>query len=227
MFSLLSLRIKRLLARVFYRQGLDKRLLSLWVANVFKTNKQFNDMEFLVVDLETSALSSKHGEILSIGWCVISESRIQLSQTEYYTVMSNGSVGQSAVFHQLRDCDLKAGEELGVILERFLNVAVGRVLVFHGASLDMEFLNSASMAFFHGPLLLPVIDTLQLEKKKLDQRNISLGNDNLRLANCRNRYNLPSYPAHNALNDAVATAELLLAQSRYIGVKAKLSDFLF
>ena len=37
----------------------------------------------------------------------------------------------------------------------------------------------------------------------------------LRLQACRDRYNLPPYPAHNALIDALATAELLVAHASH------------
>jgi DNA polymerase-3 subunit epsilon len=46
----------------------------------------------------------------------------------------------------------------------------------------------------------------------------------LRLAECRSRYNLPAYPAHNALMDALAAAELLLAQLDHKGKKVRLTD---
>ena len=39
----------------------------------------------------------------------------------------------------------------------------------------------------------------------------------LRLHSCRQRYGLPHYPAHDALTDAVATAELLLAWAAHAG----------
>jgi DNA polymerase-3 subunit epsilon len=66
-----------------------------------------------------------------------------------------------------------------------------------------------------------VIDTMQLEarlhprkrrpgwlRQLLDQQAVSI-----RLADSRLRYGLPLYQAHHALTDALATAELLQAQS--------------
>ena len=37
----------------------------------------------------------------------------------------------------------------------------------------------------------------------------------IRLANSRLRYNLPTYPPHEALTDAIATAELFQAQIKH------------
>ena len=43
---------------------------------------------------------------------------------------------------------------------------------------------------------------------------------------CRDRYSLPALPAHNALLDALATAELLIAHAtqRAAGGKLNLAD---
>jgi DNA polymerase-3 subunit epsilon len=98
------------------------------------------------------------------------------------------------------------------VVDRFLKVAAGKILVFHHAPLDMAYLNQASMELFSSPLLLPVMDTLAIEKKKLLRQQDHIKTGELRLAECRSRYNLPAYPAHNALMDALAAAELLLAQ---------------
>ena len=43
-----------------------------------------------------------------------------------------------------------------------------------------------------------------------------------RLDDCRERYGLPRYGAHNALTDAIATAELWLAQMSHMQKKEAL-----
>ena len=57
----------------------------------------------------------------------------------------------------------------------------------------------------------PWLCTLRLEQQRLARREQPLQRGELTLATCRRRYQLPDYPAHNALWDALATAELLLA----------------
>ena len=47
----------------------------------------------------------------------------------------------------------------------------------------------------------------------------------IRLADSRQRYGLPHYAAHNALIDAIATAELLQAQVlHHFGPQTRVSD---
>ena len=182
------------------------------------------DVEFLVADLETSSLSANEGEVLSIGWVVIKHGKIQLGSAEHHLLKAKKTVGQSATIHHLRDCELEQGEELIDVAERFLQVSAGRVLVFHHALLDMNFLNKASRELFNSPLLLPVVDTLEIEKEKLLRQQDHIKKGELRLAECRSRYNLPAYPAHNALMDALSSAELLLAQIDYRGKGCRLAD---
>jgi DNA polymerase-3 subunit epsilon len=104
------------------------------------------------------------------------------------------------------------GAETGAeVLARFLEAAAGRILVFHNAALDTAFLNRVSRREFNAPVLLPVVDTLLQEKALLQRREQPIKPGDLRLHACRERYNLPPYQGHNALLDALATAELLLA----------------
>lgn len=174
-------------------------------------NKPFRHTRYVVIDLETTALEPSAGEIASIAWVVIEQGRIQLNQSHYYHVSLQHEVGQSAVFHQLTDTDLENGVSVAQALEALLRSISHSVLVFHNAQLDMGFLNQATRALWGAPLLMPVVDTLQLERKKLQQRTEVIQAGDLRLFQCRKRYGLPEVALHDALGDALATAELWLA----------------
>lgn len=179
---------------------------------------------FLAVDLETTALDPAEGEIASIGWVPIDHNRVLLAGAEHHLIAVNHGVGQSAVFHQISDSELSAAESVGYALRRFLQVARGRVLVFHNAELDLGFLNAVMGKLFGVPLVAPIVDTLRLEQTKLLRVREGLAPGELRLFACRERYGLPDYPAHNALTDAIATAELLLAHIAHRGHDTTLGD---
>lgn len=207
-------------------QGSLQALLHCWKSSSGLAGSNWLDVEFLVVDAEMSSLSVSDGELLSVGWVVIRKGVVELGSARHLLLRPESSVGDSATIHQLRDCELVEGLERNEALIQLLAAARGRVLVFHHATLDLAFLNRLSHELFGVPLLLPVIDTLQLEKQVLERRNIPLGNSVLRLGSCRARYNLPDYPAHNALMDALATAELFLAQVVHKGGKINVRDLL-
>jgi DNA polymerase-3 subunit epsilon len=159
-----------------------------------------------------SSLDVREGELLSLGWVVIDSGAIPLGSGEHHLLRPDRSVGQSATIHNLRDCEFAEALQPEEVAARFLDAAAGRILVFHNASLDMAYLDQASRQLYGAPLLLPYVDTMQLEHRALVRRDIAIQAGDLRLQACRDRYNLPDYPAHNALVDALATAELLLAQ---------------
>ncbi len=211
------------LKRAWYRRNTaDGALLKCWSMPYPAGHTDWRNVEFLAVDIETSSLSAADGEMLSIGWVVLAQAAIKLSSAQHHLLSPENSVGQSATIHQLRDCELLEGLDQSAMMAHFLEAASGRILVFHHAFLDLSFLNQAGMQLYGAPLLLPYLDTLLLEQKKLTRQGTVLAKNGLRLANCRSRYNLPDYPAHNALMDALATAELLLAQLSHRSGRHKL-----
>jgi DNA polymerase-3 subunit epsilon len=57
-----------------------------------------------------------------------------------------------------------------------------------------------------------MIDTLMVAKRQLDKKDVAHDPSELRLSALRQKQGLPNHFAHNALNDAIATAELLMVQ---------------
>ncbi|MGH1472540.1 MAG: exonuclease domain-containing protein [Cellvibrionaceae bacterium] len=194
-----------------------------WKHNIFSNKQQCSNTEFLVVDTETSSLNPSKGELLSIGWVVIRNLNISLDTAEHFIVTPKKSVEQSATIHHLRDCDLQDGISKKEMIIKLISMSTNRVLVFHHATLDISFLNEIFIGICGAPLLLNFVDTLQIEKTKLERQHIQLEQKSLTLNQCRRRYHLPDYPAHNALIDALSTAELLLAQITHKGNSIQLN----
>ncbi len=208
------LRLRRLR---YARRTAGTALGRCWDAPLPSVRDDWREVSFLVVDAEMSALDVREGELLSVGWVIVDEGSVALASARHYLVRPQGSVGQSAAIHQLRDCELaeaRSGEE---VLKLFLAAVAGRVLVAHNAALDLAFLNRVSRREFGAPVLLPVVDTMQQERAQLSRRDQAIAAGDLRLQSCRARYNLPPLPAHNALLDALATAELLIALVKHRG----------
>jgi len=87
----------------------------------------------------------------------------------------------------------------------------GHVLLVHHAPMDVGFLNAACRRHYNVPLLAPTVDTLTLARRLQERGNQRSREGSLRLHALRSTFGLPRYAAHNALSDAVATAELYLA----------------
>jgi len=163
------------------------------------------------VDLELTGLDAKQNQIIAIGWTQVDHGRMRFSSNRHVLTNAEQSVGHSAAIHELLDSDVAAGIPLGSGLQALFEAARGRVWLFHHAGLDVAFLQQA--CFSWGGVAPPfiVLDTLRMELNLRKRRNIPVQQGDLRLSNLRASYHLPRYTAHNALIDACATAELLLA----------------
>ena len=207
-----SLRLRRL---PYARRVAGSALQKCWQTPLPSTGTDWRRVSFLVVDAEMSSLDVNEGELLSVGWVCVEKGAVVLESARHYLVRAEKSVGQSATIHHLRDCELDEAETREVVKNRFLEAAAGKVLVFHNAALDLAYLNKVARQILNAPILLPSVDTLLQEKVLLERRDQPIRSGDLRLQACRDRYNLPSYPAHNALLDALATAELLIAHVKH------------
>lgn len=167
---------------------------------------------YLAVDLEMTGMEVDSDHILSIGFVPIDNMRVMLAGARHILVRSPLGVGQSAVIHGIHDRDMVGASSLSDAMDCLLEALLGRVLLLHYAALDLAFLREASQRLYGVPLLAMVVDTLVLENQRLQRNSTGQHGQGLRLLDCRRRYNLPDYHAHNALVDAVATAELFLAQ---------------
>ena len=205
------------------RRAVGTPLQRCWQQPLPSTSSDWRQVSFLVCDAEMSSLDPASGELLSLGWVAIEDGGIRLDTARHHLIRAAETVGQSATVHQLRDCELEDAQSIDSALAAFLEAAAGRVLVFHNAFLDMAFLNKAARELFGVPLLLPTADTMALEERLLRRRDQAIQPGDLRLQGCRDRYGLPAYPAHNALLDALATAELLLAHARHRAGRGKLA----
>ena len=174
-------------------------------------------VNLLALDIEMTGLNPKKNQMVSIGIIPIINAQIQPKLAQYKLIKIQGSVGQSAVIHGVLDGDLKNALPIEEVLMWLLEQCKDKVLVAHHAPLDLQFLQHALLSTnIHAQPLL-AIDTLHIDKERQQRKHQVLETGSLRLNACRSRYNLPVYNAHNALTDALACAELLLAQLNKMG----------
>lgn len=219
---MLGLRLRRKLWR--RRHVLPPALEAVWTAPLPAAGSRVENLSFLVCDAEMSGLDASQAELLSLGWVAIDNLEVCLGTAKELLLRPRRGVGQSATIHRLRDCELQGGLEPEAALEAFLEAVRGRIPVFHNASLDTAFLDRVSRDAWGLPLLLPAVDTLRIEERRLRRRSDVVPEGAVRLAACRERYGLGAFGAHAALGDALATAELFLAQVAARGPGLRLRD---
>ncbi len=167
----------------------------------------------LSVDFETTGLDPKRDGLLSVGCVDIDRARVELSTACHLLVRTrNGLEGDNVTVHQITHDLAASGRPLEEAVGRLLQRLAGRVMLVHHVAVERGFLQAACRRLWHMAPVWPVIDTLQLARRTLERRNQPIDGAGLRLFNLRERHGLPRYKAHNALCDAIATAELFLVQ---------------
>ncbi len=170
-----------------------------------------SSIEFVSLDIETTSLDASSADMLSVGWVVMRNGRVDLRTAETWIVRPSGEVGDSASVHGLTDTMVGAGLDWGIVIDKIVEALAGRVLLVHHAGLDKALLDRMCRQRYGAPLLVPVVDTLALEHRRQSQRHHIEEGASLKLSALRGAYGLPRYAAHDCLVDAIATAELLLA----------------
>lgn len=173
-------------------------------------HRPIHQVEFLVVDVETTGLSMADDLILQLGAVVTdSQGTIKRRFATYVKPTSGefpweGDQPPAHHVHGITNDALRNGVPTRRALRRFRRLARKRIVVAHNAKFDYGFITSESQR--HGvPLDLgqPVC-TLELSRKLDPKRESSH-----KLASLCEKYAIPLDNAHDALADATATAQLL------------------
>ncbi|MEM8799535.1 MAG: exonuclease domain-containing protein [Pseudomonadota bacterium] len=180
-------------------------------------NQSIAETDILAVDLETTGLDPRKDTLLSIGSVPIRGGTVRLDEAYYQVIRpeAKDKLGDdiAAPIHGIRHQEL---EEEGCTAHEticdFLPRLDGHVLLAHAAGIETGFLAGAVKRCFNAPFRISVIDTLMIEKRARERRNQMIEPGTLRLGALREHYGLPIYAAHHALIDALAAAELFLAQ---------------
>lgn len=184
-------------------------------------------LELMAIDIETTGLNPRRDAIVSVGLVPIRALRIELGDAHHQLIAAEQEVGQSATCHQLTDTQLRQGLPLTQFSQWLLPHLQGQVLVAHFASIEAQFIGQRLKRDYGVLAPLPFIDTLALQQRLLARANVDLPAHNLRLGQCRARYQLPPHRGHNALSDALACAELLLAQLQQFSPLPRATDLIY
>lgn len=187
------------------------------------------EIEIVAIDLETTGLDPRRDDILSIGMVNIDHFGVRLSTAWHSIVRIQRDIpGESAVIHQITDDQSAAGAPIEELMPEVLRRMAGRPMLVHYSPIEQNFISAACRRLYGAPFVVPIIDTLEIGQRVFERRNHLIQSGDLRLFNLRPRYNLPQYKAHNALSDALATAELFLAMADnlYPGRPCPLGEFL-
>lgn len=184
-------------------------------------SRRLEEVELVALDLETTGLDPARDHVIAVGWVLLRGDRIVLSSARELRVRNEAAegVGQSAIIHGITDSDLDDAQDAGEMLAHLLPEVAGRAIVAHAASIESGFINALLRRLGGVPLANPFVDTLTLERRlvEADGGSVRELHGDLTLDACRARRGLPAHQSHSAGADAMACAELLLAQVDQLG----------
>jgi len=205
--------------KLLAQQAIHPGLKRYYEAGVISAQTPIEDVPLLAMDIETTGLNPEAHNIVSIGLIPFTLQRIRCGESLYWVIKPPSGLNEKSVtFHHITHADILLAPSLPTVVEPLLEAMAGKVIVVHYRNIERAFLDQALNNFLGEGLQFPVVDTMQLEarmhrkKRGWLDRLLRRPQTSIRLADSRARYNLPPYHAPHALPDALATAELLLAQ---------------
>lgn len=160
----------------------------------------------VVFDVESTGLDTDHDDIVQIAAVRLDGKGAELAVFERF-LQPEKSVGASAAVHGFTDEFLQdKGEPARVVLQDFLDFAKDAVIVGHNVNYDIEILRSQlSRSHIEATGFAScVYDTLDL------YRRFYPGLKNYKLGFLGSTFSVKKRPAHDALQDVLTTADLLL-----------------
>lgn len=202
------------------KQCIDPRLQRFYRAGCPLPETPISQVPLVSLDFETTGLDTASDEIVSIGLVPFDMQRIRVSGARHWLLKPQRELKhRSVVIHGITHSDVDSAPDLDAVLDELLLALAGRVVVAHYHAIERHTLEANLMRRIAEGLRFPMIDTLALEAARHRKPTATflsrlLGRrlPSIRLAGSRRRYGLPHYAAHDALVDAIATAELLQAQ---------------
>lgn len=164
---------------------------------------------FAVVDLETSGFSTRKHRILQLGMVTVEADGSVVDQWSTLVKLRwpLSRVGPTHV-HGLRRRDLRGAPPIDDVLDEFSERLGDSIFTAHNARFDAEFIETAlhrrSSEHACGDALTQRLCTLRMSRRLDPDRALSH-----RLGDVCSRYGVTLDRPHDALADAMATAEIL------------------
>ena len=175
-----------------------------------------HEVTFVVFDVETTGGAAKDGQITEIG-------AVKLRGGEclgtYQTLVNPGRAipPEITILTGITESMVVRAPPIDAVLPSFIDfVGTDSVLVGHNVRYDLSFMAAAMERSGRDKFTHRSVDTLPLARRLLRDEV-----PNFRLGTLANRLRLPHQPSHRALDDALATGDLLhvlLERAGAIGV---------
>lgn len=187
-----------------YREGTDPRV---------PKKTAVDTLSFLVLDAETTGFDPVNDRILSLAAVPVRAGVAELAGLRSWLVYQpRARLTEAVRVHGILPSETRTGEPEEAVLEAWLPLATGTVLVGHHLRFDVAMLNAALQRHFRVKLRNPMLDTAHLAMRALEafRRTGYPGQRVPSLDEVCTHCGITPMERHTAEGDAFSTAELLL-----------------
>jgi DNA polymerase-3 subunit epsilon len=187
----------------------------------------WDSVTYWALDLETGGLDARRDPIIAVGMLPIRGGRARLGES--YRTLVRPADGraidpESVRAHQLVWGEVKDAPSVAEVLPEVDRRLAEGVLLVHHRAIDVAFLKDAYRRCGLRWPAPPVVDTADLlvrlaRKAHRSRPELPADPPTLNLSAAREAHGLPPYQAHDALTDALATAELFLVLRHALGAR--------
>jgi DNA polymerase-3 subunit epsilon len=184
----------------------------------------WDSVTYWALDLEMGGLDARRDPILAVGMVPVRGGVVRVGEA-YRTLVrppDRGGIGADSVpAHQLLWGELREAPPFPSVIPELVTRLRDAVLIVHHQAIDVAFLRRDFKGAGVRWPAVRVVDTARLLVRigKLAQPDLPYDMQPLNLQRARRAYGLPDYQAHDALTDAVATAELFLVLRKVLGAR--------
>lgn len=169
---------------------------------------------YVAIDTELTGLDEKKDAIVSLGAVRMTGGTLHLGETFYRLVNpGTGITAESVVIHEITPQDVRGQPGIETALRDLLFFCGRDVLVGHFAAIDLGFLRRDARRITGEPLENPVIDTFSIYtwlRRRMQTAACFAGPEKgVALYDIARCFHLVVEEAHNAVQDAFLTAQLL------------------
>jgi DNA polymerase-3 subunit epsilon len=161
------------------------------------------EVTFCVIDLETTGGTAADGGITEIGAVKLRAGEC-LGTFETFVNPGHAIPRQITMLTGITESMVATAPPPDVVLPTLLEFIGDAVVVGHNVRYDLGYLNAALERSGREPLANPTLDTVRLARRLVRDEV-----PNCRLGTLADRFRLPHRPCHRALDDALATGDLL------------------
>ena len=197
---------------------------SVWRDRLFRAPR-WDQAVFWSLDLETSGLKPATDRIISVGMVPIRGGVIRYGE-RYHQLVRPATLDdlstQGIRAHHILPAELAGAPPLADVLPEVDRRIREGVLLVHYAHLDVQFLRGAYRRCglaWPSPRVVDTVDLLLRWHRRRQQWTPHPPPARTALSDARAMFQLPDYPVHDALGDALSAAELFLVLRHRLGLE--------